>query len=96
MQVALNGDEEYVGGRLIYAYYKRDLSSKHQKSTSNSDPDKNLNDCDETATFFVPPRPAGSVTVHTNKVVHGVTTLHSGVRYGLFFLLEAASLVDPD
>ena len=34
----------------------------------------------------VPPRPAGTATVHTSAVVHGVTRHTAGVRYGLFFL----------
>ena len=58
MQVALNDDSEYAGGRLVFA-------------TRNG--------------FIVPRRPAGSATIHTNDIVHGVTALHSGVRYGLFF-----------
>ena len=57
MQVALNGDDEYVGGKLVFA----------------------------TSTGFVtPPRPAGGVTVHTHRAVHGVTALVSGVRYSLY------------
>lgn len=33
-----------------------------------------------------PSREVGSVTVHDNGVVHGVTPLVAGVRYGLFLL----------
>ena len=57
MQVALNGDDEYAGGRLVFA-------------TGDG--------------FVAPRRPAGTATVHTNRTVHGVTALASGVRYGLF------------
>jgi hypothetical protein len=32
----------------------------------------------------VPSRPAGSATIHTAGVVHGVTAITRGVRYGLF------------
>ena len=39
----------------------------------------------------VPPRPAGTVTVHTNGVVHGVSRHTAGVRYGLFFLQRPAT-----
>jgi len=60
MQIALNDDTEYVGGRLVFA----------------------TND----GALYVPHRPTGSVTIHNNTVVHGVSTLHAGVRYGLFFL----------
>eukprot|EP00035_Acanthoeca_spectabilis_P031066 m.12365 g.12365 ORF g.12365 m.12365 type:complete len:811 (-) comp4539_c0_seq2:111-2543(-) len=58
MQVALNGDDEYTGGRLVF------LTSRG---------------------FEQPTRPAGSATIHTATVAHGVTALTSGVRYGLFF-----------
>merc|ERR1712151_189323 len=33
-----------------------------------------------------PPRPAGSVTIHDNQIVHGVTQMEAGVRYALFLL----------
>lgn len=35
---------------------------------------------------YTPERPAGTVTVHGNDVIHGVSTLKSGVRYELYFL----------
>ncbi len=56
MLVPLNGDDEYTGGRLMYA-------------------------TDEG--FLVPLRPAGSATIHDNTMVHGVSVMESGVRYGL-------------
>ena len=34
--------------------------------------------------FVVPSRRAGTFTIHTRGVVHGVTALRSGVRYSLF------------
>ena len=58
MQIAINGDDEYQGGRLLFA---------------------------TTHGFEQPRRPPGSATIHTNEVVHGVTTLQAGTRYGLFF-----------
>ena len=57
--IALIDDDEYEGGRLVFA--TRDGLS-------------------------VPQRPAGTATVHTSAVVHGVTRHTAGVRYGLFFL----------
>ena len=57
MQIPLNDDSEYSGGRLVY------ITSKG---------------------FLVPRRLAGSATIHTTGIVHGVSTLYSGVRYGLF------------
>ena len=56
-QVALNGDADYGGGRLVFA-------------TSIG--------------FVIPARPAGTATIHTDRIVHGVTALTGGVRYGLF------------
>eukprot|EP00900_Chrysochromulina_parva_P001217 jgi/Chrpa1/11096/Chrysochromulina_OHIO_Genome00022610-RA len=57
MQVALNAEHEYGGGKLTFA----------------------------TAHGFVQPaRPRGSATTHVNSLVHGVSTLTHGVRYGLF------------
>lgn len=59
MQVALNDETEYEGGRLLFVN-KGNLSA--------------------------PERMTGTVTIHDNTIVHGVTLLESGVRYGLFFL----------
>lgn len=57
MQVALNAEADYCGGRLVFA----------------------------TGTgFVIPARPAGTATIHTDRIVHGVTALTSGVRYSLF------------
>jgi len=59
MQIALNDENEYDGGRLVYV-------------TEDG--------------IQIPRRPVGSVTIHENNIVHGVTPLYRGVRYGLFFL----------
>jgi len=59
MQVALNGDSEYQGGRLVFA-----------------------ND----GKIFMPPRGPGTATIHDENIVHAVTPIKSGPRYGLFFL----------
>lgn len=48
LQVSLNDDSEYEGGKLIYASQGR---------------------------LHIPKRAKGSVTVHNNKIVHGVTLL---------------------
>ena len=61
VQVALNGDDQYDGGRLVYA---------------------------TPSGVFIPHRPTGAVTVHNNGIVHGVTKLEEGVRYGLFLLFH--------
>jgi hypothetical protein len=59
LQLVLNDEQEYVGGRLVYATQGK---------------------------LIIPERRKGTVTVHDNRIVHGVTQLKSGVRYGLFFL----------
>ncbi len=64
MQVVLNAQSEYEGGRLVYA-------------TNEG--------------FVQPPRLAGSYSIHTCKIVHGVTAVERGVRYALFFLRQCDS-----
>jgi hypothetical protein len=59
MQLAVNEDGEYFGGRLIYLTKDK---------------------------LEAPARPAGAITIHNNQIVHGVSILESGTRYGLFFL----------
>ena len=61
VQVALNGPEDYKGGRLCFY----------------------VNGC-----LHILQRPAGSVTQHPRKVLHGVSTLLEGTRKSLF-------VVDP-
>ncbi len=61
LQLSLNSDESYEGGRLVYA-------SKEALAQ--------------------PKRTQGTVTVHDNRIVHGVTKFSSGIRYGLFFLCK--------
>ena len=59
MQVELNDETEYQGGRLVYATHRG---------------------------FVEPARSAGCLTIHTRKIVHGVSALEGGVRCGLFVL----------
>eukprot|EP01046_Picozoa_sp_COSAG06_P008403 COSAG06_NODE_424_length_15925_cov_10.806079_4_plen_548_part_00 len=59
MQVPLNDDSEYDGGRLMFATARGMLQ---------------------------PIRPGGSATIHESHVVHGVSQMLGGVRYGLFLL----------
>jgi hypothetical protein len=58
MQVMLNDETAYSGGRVVFA-------------TDQG--------------FRQPRRAAGTATIHGGRVVHGVTGLEAGVRYGLFF-----------
>ena len=61
VQVALNGDDEYEGGRLLFLEGDR---------------------------VHAPARGPGTVTRHDARVLHGVSALTGGVRYGLFFLCK--------
>jgi predicted 2-oxoglutarate/Fe(II)-dependent dioxygenase YbiX len=36
--------------------------------------------------LHMPKRAQGTVTIHDNTIVHGVTLFESGIRYALFFL----------
>ncbi len=69
MQIPLNCDTEYDGGRLVWVKNGR---------------------------FEVPTRHAGSATIHTCGVVHAVTPMNSGVRYGLFLCKLPEDAVDVD
>ena len=57
MQIPLNNEAEYTGGRLVFATAKGFVQCQRQ---------------------------AGTATIHTHHIVHGVTTMTSGVRYSLF------------
>jgi hypothetical protein len=59
LQVALNDDSEYEGGRLVFV--------------SNGK-------------LEIPKRKCGTITLHEKNIIHGVTALRSGVRYGLLIL----------
>ena len=106
MQVPLNGDEEYDGGRLVLV---REASmppaalatahpENHLNHLNHSNHRNNLNcvafpkiqSLDEAALPVLesPPRPAGSFTIHNRYIVHGVTKLNQGIRYGLFLLYK--------
>jgi hypothetical protein len=69
MQVALNDEEDYEGGRLTFVQHK---------------------------TLCVPKRPCLSITMHGPSMVHGVSELISGIKYGLLFIHEATSEKDED
>ena len=67
VQLTLNADSEYEGGRLCF--YTRDGG------------------------LSIPERPAGTLTRHDRKVLHGVTRLHRGVRYSLF-VVDVCNVLD--
>jgi hypothetical protein len=78
VQVPLNGDAEYDGGRLVFY-------QTTPPTTTDVDDDGGM--AASTPRWVVPQRPAGSCTVHDQFAVHGVTELVSGVRYGLYVLI---------
>ena len=67
MQIALNDENDYQGGLLLFATSKG---------------------------FISPRRVQGSYTIHNHKTVHGVTSITSGVRYGLFLCQTKIELDD--
>ena len=67
MQIALNDENDYQGGLLVFATSKG---------------------------FITPRRVQGSYTIHNHKTVHGVTSITSGVRYGLFLCQTKIELDD--
>jgi hypothetical protein len=69
VQICLNDQNEYLGGRLVFL-------TKHGIS--------------------IPERKKGDMTRHSCFVLHGVTRLHSGIRYSLFVVGERNGLGDKD
>ena len=69
MQIALNDENDYQGGLLLFATSKG---------------------------FISPRRVQGSYTIHNHKTVHGVTSITSGVRYGLFLCQTKIESDDDD
>lgn len=83
LQVALNDDCEYSGGRLIFltaADGNSDKKGEREKEHSQSQ-----------GRLVVPKRAAGSYTLHNCHVVHGVSEHRAGLRYGLFLIKERNS-----
>jgi hypothetical protein len=68
VQIALNDDSEYDGGKMCFV-------TSSSSTTAPGAPSLQLN---------VPKRYAGTITSHGGRVLHAVTKLHSGIRYGLF------------
>ena len=68
IQIALNDDSEYDGGKLCF------VTPATESPSTGGIPLK----------LTVPKRYAGSITGHKFNVLHAVTKLHRGVRYSLF------------
>ena len=84
LQVPLNNQGrrsgEYGGGSLVFCV-------RQQSPAPHSD---DRVGCYGDAKLVAPQRPAGSATVHDNRIAHGVTAHTSGVRYGLFLIKTKA------
>ena len=80
LQVALNDDCEYSGGRLIFL-------------TAAGNGNGNGNGDGKEGKLLVPKRAAGSYTLHNRYIVHGVSEHRAGLRYGLFFIQERMNRV---
>ncbi len=65
LQISLNNDDEYEGGKLIFMTINKGKLVE-----------------------VIPKRKAGNFTIHDNTIYHSVSTLKSGIRYGLFFLTK--------
>ena len=80
MQIPLNGDGEYEGGRLVFATAGGSEGSSGAECAGG---------------FEAPRRPAGSATIHTHRAVHGVSALARGTRYGLYLCHTKPSTSAP-
>jgi ubiquitin len=109
LQVALNDDSEYEGGRLVFispAAASLSPSSLATVEQGDSQTQLIMSAAEEEDTAVAkhtrwvldcPERLQGSATVHTSTAVHAVTRLDSGVRYGLFLIRTATrSGLDQD
>ena len=70
VQIALNDDKDYDGGKLCFVTGAGQLS--------------------------VPKRKPGTMTAHDKNILHGVTKLHSGIRYSLFVVDRSNGLGEKD
>ena len=95
LQVALNDDCEYRGGRLVFLTATNNNTPTNtaavvvvgtgQKESEEVEKDK---DKGKEGRLLVPKRAAGSYTLHNCHVVHGVSEHRAGLRYGLFLIKQ--------
>jgi large subunit ribosomal protein L40e len=83
VQLALNDDTEYDGGKICF------VAPSSSSSSSSLDLDLDLD-------LVVPKRYAGTMTSHKCNVFHAVTKLHKGIRYSLFVLDRSNGLSEED
>ena len=85
LQVALNGDDAYVGGRLVYVAPADGARSAFEEPAPAAAGPYRIQRLR---------RPPGCITVHDDTVPHGVTAMVSGVRYSLFLLQGPGGAAD--
>ena len=86
VQLALNGDHKYEGGRLCFIT-KAQSDSAGARATAATGAAAGAG-----CTLSIPCRPAGTLTSHGRTVLHGVSRLSRGVRYGLFVVDQSNGL----
>lgn len=84
IQIALNDDTEYDGGKLCFV-----TPRPRPRATATGSPRLKLE-------LTVPKRYAGTMTGHKRDVLHAVTKLHRGVRYSLFVVDRRNGLGEND
>ena len=95
IQIALNDDNEYDGGKLCFVTTtpateeSASFSSSSTTTTSSTRGTPSLK-------LTVPKRYAGTITGHKFNVLHAVTKLHRGVRYSLFVVDRKNGLGEKD
>jgi hypothetical protein len=82
VQIALNDDAEYDGGKLCFVETTT-TSARNHVSINN-----------HVYKVDVLKRDAGTMTSHKPKILHAVTKLHQGVRYSLFIVDYSNGLGD--
>ena len=97
-QIALNSSKEYQGGRLVYCTFEGTFEGAFEDAFEGAFQGAFEGAKVESARvrLHVTERPAGTVTHHRPKIVHGVTRMVSGTRYSLFVLDDANGLGDKD
>jgi hypothetical protein len=79
LQVTLNDERDYEGGRLIYLTERVDDGEEEAETGGHAG---------RRVVWSQPHRNAGSILIHGNNILHGVSKMGSGVRYALFLLYK--------
>ena len=108
VQIALNDDCEYNGGRLCFFTLPAEGASASAggggsgggsggaAADGDGDGDGDGKGIADGGGLTVTSRPAGTLTSHPAGVLHAVTKLHSGIRYGLFVVDHRNGLGEKD